>query len=779
MPNLTYMMMENNMASEFSSINELVNALPEIYQPIFNHPELSASSSRKSIDILKKIENSYEQIEKLIGRPLKVLDLGCAQGFFSLSLAQLGAIVTGIDYSKPNIDVCNYLALENNHLNVTFRLDSVDSTITALDKNDYDFVIGMSIFHHLIHEHGLAYVESLISDLSKKINVGIYEFALDTEPLYWASSQPSEPRNLLNEYKFTHEISRHGTHLSKIDRPLFFASNDFWLLGVHAGSIESTHEKSHDLDQEYHKKTRRFFYSDKKLIKVFRINDSECGANEKEIAREVTFLKSPPKCFAAPEILDYGKSDSDSWLVRQLIEGELFTRFLNIGGVYDPELILKSILYQLACLELNGLYHGDVRPWNLLILPDGSATLIDYGAISQSTEDGQDVYGQILSFFVLAREIITGKIRDIASERPAFVSPNDFKGKYKKWTNAVWAMPTHKWSFQSVLENFNNAIIGENAENGKEQNILTSLPGVIESHLSVLARQLNWDLQTVKQELLRPTREEARITEVQNQLLQAQQVAQKALDQMQQLHAQLQKAQQFAQTAQEQMQQLQVQLQKAQQVAQTAQEKMQQALAKAEQDETLAMQRMARINALLSSVSWRITAPLRWLAKPITGYATPSLFSISQTQGESIFNTPKAATEKFHILLHELDKNNSIKRLPNIAMKIWLSLENSPKIREILLRILRISPALDHKIRKMYEQSILNKQQPLSDWLPVEKRDHTISAASTKIREINLLVANSNTPISPLNSLETTSNGINSGQRSPLEAHNLDHKVNR
>jgi O-antigen chain-terminating methyltransferase len=93
-------------------IAELVHRLPEVYQPILGHPELSERVSRGCSDRLDDIARIYRALETQLGRPLRVLDLGCAQGFFSLSLADLGATVLGVDYLAANIDVCQALAAE-------------------------------------------------------------------------------------------------------------------------------------------------------------------------------------------------------------------------------------------------------------------------------------------------------------------------------------------------------------------------------------------------------------------------------------------------------------------------------------------------------------------------------------------------------------------------------------------------------------------------------------------------------------------------------------------
>lgn len=81
-------------------LNTLVSELPEIYQTIFGHPEWDGDAARDCNQRLDLITEQYDNLSRALGRPLNVLDLGCAQGFFSLSLASKGATIVGIDSSR-------------------------------------------------------------------------------------------------------------------------------------------------------------------------------------------------------------------------------------------------------------------------------------------------------------------------------------------------------------------------------------------------------------------------------------------------------------------------------------------------------------------------------------------------------------------------------------------------------------------------------------------------------------------------------------------------------
>jgi O-antigen chain-terminating bifunctional methyltransferase/kinase len=109
------------------STASLVKALPEVYQPIFGHPELSARAARKSKDRLACVVSTFRALEAALVGPLTVLDLGCAQGFFSLHLSALGARVHGIDFFEANIAVCKALAEERDDTTVLFQTARIEN----------------------------------------------------------------------------------------------------------------------------------------------------------------------------------------------------------------------------------------------------------------------------------------------------------------------------------------------------------------------------------------------------------------------------------------------------------------------------------------------------------------------------------------------------------------------------------------------------------------------------------------------------------------------------
>lgn len=479
------------MPQQEQSIEVLVNQLPEVYQPIFKHPEFTAQASRSCIDRLETIISIYEYISKEKGRPLKVLDLGCAQGFFSLSLAEKGAIVTAVDYSQPNINTCNKLFDENKNFKIEFVLGSIETIINErVNTDNYDLVLGLSVFHHLIYEHGQEYVINLFKILSEKVETAIFEFALKTEPLYWADVQPEDPRRLIESYTFTHQLSVHETHLSEIVRPLFFASNKYWNIDEHYGVIDCFTSKSHQLDNNYHSGNRFYYFSNQKIIKKHLANN--CNSRHEELIHEADFLKNEIPGFRAAKLICNGRNETESWLIRTAIPGRLLLDSIIAGDDFDDQIIIAEILEQLTLLESYGLYHNDLRLWNILLGDDKKTYLIDYGSISNHPSDGDDLYGQILSFLVLIKEIALHKCRTQGSQRPNFISPNDFPEKYQKWISKVWMLPSQEWTFKNIFTAYS-----ETDDTAKE----IPVSAIMESYLSTEANSRNWQINQLEKKI--------------------------------------------------------------------------------------------------------------------------------------------------------------------------------------------------------------------------------------------------------------------------------------
>jgi O-antigen chain-terminating bifunctional methyltransferase/kinase len=437
-----------------TALAALVKALPDLYQPIYGHPEFSDGASRRCDDRLAHVVAVCDAMHAMLQRPARVLDLGCAQGFFSLNLAARGAVVHGIDYLEENIAVCRKLAEEHGDVQSSFETANIVDMLQQLEPGRYDLVLGLSVLHHIVHDRGAPHVRDMLSNLGGKTLACLFEMALIGEPLCWAPSQPNSPRELLSGFDFVHEVARHETHLSPLRRPLYFASNRCWFVDGKAGAFTAWSRASNEMGSNTHADTRRFFFGEDRIIKLFRLdNDSYRERNLLEWGNEVSFLKKPPSDYLVPRLAAHGRNDAEAWIARECLPGNRLDKYIAAGAAYDPHRVVRDVLSQLVALERVGLYHDDVRTWNVLIDPQGHATLIDYGAISQRRSDCVWPHDIFLSFIIFMREVIDGAQERPVPLRPSWFNPDTLPQPYR---GAVWAMldsPVGERRFADLLEN--------------------------------------------------------------------------------------------------------------------------------------------------------------------------------------------------------------------------------------------------------------------------------------------------------------------------------------
>lgn len=79
---------------------------------------------------------------------MSVLDAGCGEGTLSILMARKGATVTGVDYSRPNIDAANnYLKdVPESHRPV---FDTGDSENLPFPDESFDVVVSNHVLEHL------------------------------------------------------------------------------------------------------------------------------------------------------------------------------------------------------------------------------------------------------------------------------------------------------------------------------------------------------------------------------------------------------------------------------------------------------------------------------------------------------------------------------------------------------------------------------------------------------------------------------------------------------
>jgi serine/threonine-protein kinase PknK len=142
-------------------------------------------------------------------------------------------------------------------------------------------------------------------------------------------------------------------------------------------------------------------------------------ATEREVlalVREASAL-SGLEGLGVPRVLRFGRLPGDGrpYLLRELVEGRSLADRLDMGIRPDVALlVLVRAADQLTRLHRAALLHGDVKPANIIVGDDGSATLVDLGLASPWREKSQPLIG--LSPGYAAPELFTGEPLTVRAE---------------------------------------------------------------------------------------------------------------------------------------------------------------------------------------------------------------------------------------------------------------------------------------------------------------------------------------------------------------------------
>jgi len=438
-------------------ITSLVKALPEVYQPIYGHPEFNDLASRPCDDRLRLITSIYTSLAGEIGRPLRVLDLGCAQGYFSLHLAELGATVRGIDRLEENVKLCHALAGEHPSYSVQFEIESIEDVLSRLMPGDVDLVIGMSVMHHLCAEKGAEQTRMMVKDLSGKIEAGVFEVALKEEPVQWAAHQPDTPDWLYQDFAFLACAEEFATHLSDTARPVYFASNKFWWANHAITRFHHWTPLAHEFDVPSLDRRRRYFSTENQFLKLFRFHGPQAALNRQELEREIECLNRPDAAtlgFPKPAAHFLGRHEG--WVLRERISGTSLSTCLFNGDKLDKVAIVDSLLQQLAALERAGLFHEDLRVWNILVRSDGLATLMDYGSICGECKDRDYPRDWRIPLLIILNQLF--KSHDALSWPPQLIDlhPINLPLPASSLAWKLWHDAPEEWSWARIAREWSN-----------------------------------------------------------------------------------------------------------------------------------------------------------------------------------------------------------------------------------------------------------------------------------------------------------------------------------
>jgi tRNA A-37 threonylcarbamoyl transferase component Bud32 len=118
-----------------------------------------------------------------------------------------------------------------------------------------------------------------------------------------------------------------------------------------------------------------------KLLKPELLDDEEVRSRFRAEARHAGRLAHP----GIAAVFDFGEEPDCAWLVMELVEGEPLSRVLRREGALPVARVLDLLGQTAAALQAAhdaGVVHRDVKPGNLLVTPQGSVKVTDFGIAS-------------------------------------------------------------------------------------------------------------------------------------------------------------------------------------------------------------------------------------------------------------------------------------------------------------------------------------------------------------------------------------------------------------
>ena len=424
-------------------LKSLISMLPEVYQPIYG--------DARHVPFLRECEDRLATIIPVIAAfgdsALRIVDLGCAQGYFALSLKARfpRACVTGVDKLEANVELCRELALRCG-LDVEFV--AADIRNQALPTGEAPLIVlAMSVLHHLCSAQGWESARSVISAIAVTADAAIVEIAPASEGLDWTAELPDADQAWLEPFAFVRKIGEHHTHVSALRRPLYFCSNRRFLAANAVYGFDQFVARSHPGAMPESIIGRRYFMSEGLTCKRFSLSGRYADHNREEMRSEVIALRE----LGVPRLLAYDEAPDAAYLVREHVPGRALVDCATDLPAGDRLRAFGEILGDLQRFEAVGLQHFDIRPWNLLIAPSGAVHLIDFGALRR--ERARAPYEDALS---LLRWIWTGEWSEFAAYQ---------RNLYPQWAlplfDHVQRTPLPQLSFASMRELLPRNGVGE------------------------------------------------------------------------------------------------------------------------------------------------------------------------------------------------------------------------------------------------------------------------------------------------------------------------------
>ena len=115
-------------------------------------------------------------------------------------------------------------------------------------------------------------------------------------------------------------------------------------------------------------------------------------------------------------VYDFGEQDGNPYIVMEFVKGDSLEHLLRDGRPLS--LIEKLEITRQVCLGLgyahqHGVIHRDIKPANVMVQPDGSVKIVDFGVARLESQSGHTQAGMVIgTFHYISPERLLGKTAD-------------------------------------------------------------------------------------------------------------------------------------------------------------------------------------------------------------------------------------------------------------------------------------------------------------------------------------------------------------------------------
>lgn len=376
----------------------------EFYQPLY---EVDFPSVYTFFNPIKRDDTSKERA-KLIHEYLKsdirykklnILDVGSSLGYMPLYFGNLNNRVLGIDSNSNNIAVSEFLAQLNNNPDISFKSSSFDDEFVKNMPYHYDVTFIFSVLHHIIREKGIDFVQDLMVNLLDKSPILFVELAIKEEKVDfpWRSSLPDNPLDIFSKCKnlSIEKIGEFKTHLSDVKRPLYVVKKQSITVNNQSYDYNSMNLRgyNHNDPDGMDTRTRRYYASDEYYIKEIVATDDTAKNEAKQLTSFFQNNKLLISAIPTPKLIDWEQTDNRFIFIFEKIKGAklLADQLRNLDSKQKID-IAKQTINIMSIMEQSGVYHNDIRTWNLMLKENQDNTfkvfVIDFDMASNNkTED--------------------------------------------------------------------------------------------------------------------------------------------------------------------------------------------------------------------------------------------------------------------------------------------------------------------------------------------------------------------------------------------------------